>query len=179
MHLIEIENGKNINYNCNCKKYLGLEREVKIMLSDFVDESLISLKLEASDWEDAIRKSAAPLLHSNKISNSYIDAMIKMTKEAGPYIVITKNVALPHARPETGAREIAIGIATLKYPVEFGNKDNDPVKYIFCLSATDSESHVKAMAELVELLDKADFFDVLDKAENPRQVMKFIKAYES
>ena len=56
----------------------------------------------------------------------------------GPYIVITKHVALPHARPEAGALESAIGIATLKHPVKFGNKDNDPVKYLFCLSATDN-----------------------------------------
>ena len=31
------------------------------MLSDLLDESLVRLNVEASDWEDAIRKAAQPL----------------------------------------------------------------------------------------------------------------------
>jgi mannitol/fructose-specific phosphotransferase system IIA component (Ntr-type) len=149
------------------------------MLSNFTNESLIRLKVSCKDWEDAIRKSASALLENGKVTASYIDAMISTAKEAGPYIVITKHVALPHARPETGAKEIAIGIATLEHPVEFGNKDNDPVKYVFSLSATDPESHVHAMAELADLLDKEEFYNVLDNAKNAEEIMNYIRAHES
>ena len=41
------------------------------MLSSYVNESLIRLKVPAKDWEDAIRKSAAALLENNKITESY------------------------------------------------------------------------------------------------------------
>lgn len=148
------------------------------MLSKIVNENLIRLKVFATDWEDAVRKSASPLLENDKITPSYIDEMITTAKELGPYIVITKHVALPHARPEAGAKEIAIGIATLEPPIKFGNEANDPVKYVFSLSAVDKNTHIEAMSELAELLDKADFYKVLDKAESAEEIMNYIRAYE-
>lgn len=149
------------------------------MLSKIISESLIRLKVSANDWEEAVRKSASALLENNKITASYIDEMINTCKEVGPYIVITKHVALPHARPETGAKEIAIGIATLEHPIEFGNEANDPVKYIFSLSAVDSSSHIQAMSQLAELLDKEEFFSVLDKAESAEEIMNYIRNFEA
>lgn len=148
------------------------------MLSSYINENLIRLKVLAKDWEDAIRKAGAALLENNKITESYIDAMVESKREFGPYIVVTKHVALPHARPEMGTKELAIGIATLENPVEFGNKDNDPVKYVFCLSAKDSESHVQAMSELAELLDQEKFYNILDNAKDPSEIIDYIKENE-
>lgn len=149
------------------------------MLSKIINENLIRLNISANDWEDAVRKAASALLENNKISASYIDEMINTAKEVGPYIVITKHVALPHARPEAGAKEIAIGIATLEHPIEFGNVDNDPVKYIFSLSAVDQNTHLQAMSELAMLLEKDEFYKVLDKAESAEEIMNYIRTYES
>ena len=77
------------------------------MLSDLLDESLVQLNVEASDWEDAIRKATAPLVANGKVTEGYVDDIIKGVHELGPYIVITEHVALPHARPESGALESA------------------------------------------------------------------------
>lgn len=150
-----------------------------IMLSDLVNEKLIRLKVPAENWEDAVRKSAEALLENGKITPPYIDAMVNTAKEAGPYIVVTKHVALPHAKPEAGAKETAMGIAVLENPIEFGNKGNDPVKYVFCLSAVDHESHLQAMAEFLELLEKQEFYNVLNNAKNASEIMDFIKSCES
>jgi mannitol/fructose-specific phosphotransferase system IIA component (Ntr-type) len=145
------------------------------MLSDLISESLIRLKVNAENWEDAVRKSASALLENDKITAPYVDAMISTAKEAGPYIVVTKHVALPHAKPEAGAKETAMGIAVLEHSIEFGNKGNDPVKYVFSLSAVDNESHLQAMAELLELLENQEFYSVLDKASSPEEIMSFIR----
>lgn len=145
------------------------------MLLDLTSEELIRLKIDAKDWEDAIRQSAGALLENGKITPSYIDAIVQTVREVGPYIVLTKHVALPHARSEAGALESAIGIATLKTPVVFGNKENDPVKYLFCLSAKDSESHINALAELTGLLEREDFYAFLDQAEDASEVIQYIK----
>jgi len=152
--------------------------EGDLMLSDLADKNLIRLSVKAENWEDAVRKSAQALLDNDKITAPYIDAMISTAKEAGPYIVVTKHVALPHAKPEAGAKETAMGIAVLVHPIEFGNKGNDPVKYVFSLSAVDHERHLQAMAELLELLEKEEFYDVLDKAEKPEEIAAYIKEYE-
>ena len=78
------------------------------MLKDLVNEKLIKLQIEASDWEDAVRKAAQPLVEEGKVKTSYVDDIIQGVKDMGPYIVLTKHVALPHARPESGALESAI-----------------------------------------------------------------------
>lgn len=145
------------------------------MLLDLTNENLVRLGIEAVDWKDAIRQAAAPLLEAGKITAGYIDEIIHGVEEIGPYIVLTKHVALPHARPEAGALESAIGIATLKTPVKFGNRDNDPVKYMFCLSARDNESHIQALGELTELLSRPDFYALLDKADTAKEVIQYIK----
>lgn len=148
------------------------------MLSEITNETLIKLNVKAKNWEDAIRQSASVLVENNKVTEAYVDAMVATTKESGPYIVITKHVALPHARPEAGAKDIAIGIATLETPIVFGNDENDPVKYVFCLSAVDSNSHLRAMSELVELLEQEEFFRTLDNAKNAEEIINFIKENE-
>jgi mannitol/fructose-specific phosphotransferase system IIA component (Ntr-type) len=67
----------------------------------------------------------------------------------------------------------------LEHPIEFGNKGNDPVKYVFSLSAVDHESHLQAMAEFLELLEEGEFYNVLDKAKDAGEIMSYLKAYES
>jgi PTS system ascorbate-specific IIA component len=144
------------------------------MLKDLTNEKLMRLKIEAKDWEDAIRQSAQPLIDEGNVKPSYVDDIISGVKEFGPYIVLTKHVALPHARPESGALKSAIGIATLAHPVEFGNKDNDPVKYLFCLSAKDNSEHLKALAELAEMMEDEQFFKTLDNAASTKEIMDYI-----
>ncbi len=154
------------------------KRKVSALLSDLLDESLVLLNVEASDWEDAIRKAAQPLVDNNKVTPSYVDDIIKGVNDLGPYIVITEHVALPHARPESGALESAVGIVTLKDPIEFGSADNDPVKFLFPLSAKDNDSHLSALQSLVELLSDPDFFAQLESASTPKDVVDLVHAKE-
>lgn len=144
------------------------------MLKDLVNENLIELNIDAKDWQDAIIKAAQPLVINNKITSSYVDDIIAGVKNNGPYIVLTEHVALPHARPESGALESSIGIATLKNPVEFGNEANDPVKYLFTLSAKDSSQHLTALAELAELFEDKDFFNLLDSTNSAKEIINYI-----
>lgn len=148
------------------------------MLKDLLDENLIQLNVEASDWEDAVRKAAAPLVEHGKVTPAYVDDIVKGVKDLGPYIVLTKNVALPHARPESGALESAIGICILKTPVEFGSAENDPVKFLFPLSAKDSDSHLAALASLVEFLSDENFLAMLDKATSASEIVSYISEKE-
>ena len=66
----------------------------------------------------------------------------------------------------------------LKDPVEFGSKDNDPVKFLFPLAAKDSEGHLSALQSLVELLSDPDFFAQLEKAQSPKDVVDLVHAKE-
>ena len=128
-------------------------REIQPMLKDVLSANHIQLNVPVQNWEEAIERSAQPLVKEQIIEKHYIEAMVAAVKEYGPYIVIGKHLALAHARPEDGAQQLGVSVLTLAPPVAFGNPEMDPVKIIFCLAAVDSYSHLAIMKELIELIN--------------------------
>lgn len=122
------------------------------MIENALDHKAIRLKVHAKDWEDAIRKSAKPLLDNNKINSGYVDAMIEAVRKYGPYIVLTKNVALAHAEPSNNVKELAMSVLTLAEPIIFNHELNDPVKIVFTLAAPDNQSHLETMKHWIAII---------------------------
>lgn len=129
----------------------------------------IQIMVPASDWKDAIRKSALPLVESGTIENRYVEEMIASAIKNGPYFVITKGIALAHARPECGVHNFAVGITTLQKGVKFGAGENDPVWMIIVLAATDDNSHIDLLGELADKLMDAQLIDRLHKCRTPAE----------
>ena len=67
----------------------------------------------------------------------------------------------------------------LSSPVNFGNPSNDPVKYLFMLATTDANSHLGALQDLAEFLERKEFMDVLETAGESSEIVSYIKANES
>jgi mannitol/fructose-specific phosphotransferase system IIA component (Ntr-type) len=126
------------------------------MLKDLITYENIEVDVEAVDWEDAVYRGAKILLDKEYITPKYIDEITNKVKEIGPYIVIAPGIALSHARPEDGVKKLSMSIMTLKNPIEFGNEDNDPVKLLITLGAVDNETHLKALYELMKLLNNSE-----------------------
>ena len=145
------------------------------MLTDYIKKEWIKLNVKAENWEEAIEKGGRELLEAGIITQSYIEAMKKAVKDMGAYFVVTKNVALPHAKAEEGILETGFGLITLKNPVEFGNIDNDPVKYIFCLAIKSSNEHIEILKELSELLEDKEFFRLLDSEKDGEKIYDYLK----
>ncbi|HEY59474.1 MAG TPA: PTS sugar transporter subunit IIA [Anaerolineae bacterium] len=57
----------------------------------------IKLDVQVHSWREAIREAGKLLLLSEAITPDYIDAMIRTAEDLGPYIVIAKGIAMPHA----------------------------------------------------------------------------------
>ena len=109
------------------------------------------------------------------VKQSYIDEIIRIMHAEGPYVVITRHVALPHTKPSAGALRCGIGITSLKEGVCFGSAEHDPIKYIFTLSALDNESHLTAMSQLLELFNDTAFYRLLDQCTSSIEVVEYIK----
>lgn len=131
------------------------EENDDLSLMDILKPAFIQLRLSTNSWEEAFYVAATPLIESEIVSRSYIDKIIQTTYEEGPYMVISDQVALPHARPEDGVRKVGLGITVLKESITILGKT--PVKYIFTLAAVDNKKHLSALAELVALIDQPDF----------------------
>lgn len=148
------------------------------MLSEAITEDSIQLNVDAKSFEEAIYKSTFPMVEQGYMDSKYVQEIINIYKEIGPYIVITQNIALPHAPSEFGAKKMGIGFTRLKVPVKSGNDSNDPVKFLFPLSAPDSSSHIALLSELADLLSDRAFIEFLDTAESKEQIIDYLKKYE-
>ena len=145
------------------------------MLTDYIKKEWIKPETEAGNWEEALEKAGGPLLEDGVLTQDYIEAMKKAVKEIGAYFVVTKNIALPHAKKEEGVLKTGFSIIILKNPVEFGNADNDPVKYLFCLAMKNSDEHIEILKELSELLEDKVFFSILNKEKDIRKIYEYMK----
>jgi len=151
---------------------------LKLSLHEIIQADFIQLNVNVADKLEAIRVASAPLLKANIITENYVNEMVIATERGTEYMVIAKHVAMPHGKIEDGSLKLGMGITTLEKAIEFGNVQNDPVKYIFTLSAIDKESHLPALSTLVSLLASQDFYHTLDNAINGVEILKFIEDFE-
>lgn len=154
-------------------------REDGLLLSDLVARDQILLCVEAEDWRQAIRQSAAPLVANGAVSEAYVRTILELNEEKPQAMVVAPHIALPHTKPEFGAVRSSLGIATLKEPVVFGESENNPVKYLFTLSALDNHQHLPAMSQLLSLFNEERFFQLLDHAESAEEILSYIKLQEA
>lgn len=143
------------------------------MLQESIEESYIQLDVEAENFEEAIKKSFDPLIENDAVTGKYVEAVIRIYQETGPYIVITKNIALPHAPVEDGANKLGLGFVRLKVPVVSGHKTNDPVKYLFPLSAKASNDHIELLSKLADLLSQQRFIEFLEKVSSKEEFINY------
>ncbi len=133
-------------------------------------EEYIQFYEKAKDWEEAVILSAAPLLDHGKIKQSYIDGMIESVKEHGPYIVIAPNIAMPHARPETGSIEIGYSFMKLNEPVSFAEDGSSDAKLFIALSCVDANTHLEMLQSIVMVLSDQEKHDALFAATTKEEV---------
>lgn len=122
-------------------------------------------------WEEAVQVSANPLLDGGQIKQSYIDGMIESVKEHGPYIVIAPNIALPHARPETGSVKIGYSVMLLKKPVSFTEDGESDASLFIALSCVDADTHLEMLQEIVEILSDQEKHDAIFAATTKQDLL--------
>ncbi len=151
------------------------------MIADMLELKNIRIVEEINDWKEAIHLSLEPLVEGGFVTDNYEKAIIKTTKEYGPYYILAKDFALIHGRPTDGVIEKQLSITLLRSPVKFAD-DSYPVRVLIALAASDSNSHVDAMRvlstifmdedkinELVQAVDSKQIYDLLIKAESNLQ----------
>ncbi|WP_158780452.1 PTS sugar transporter subunit IIA [Pantoea sp. BAV 3049] len=138
-------------------------------LANWLSNEKIQYIDAVSDWKEAVQLAGLPLLKEGAISQDYIDAIIRQKEEIGPYFVIAPGIAMPHARPEEGAKALGLSIVKFGHAVTFDADENDPVNAIFMFSAPDSNSHIEMISQLAEVLSDdekmASIFNAGNKEE--------------
>ncbi|UUX33528.1 BglG family transcription antiterminator [Fundicoccus culcitae] len=148
----------------NNNLYLDAEATLP-KIKDVLLEGNIIFNLKAFDWQDAITKTATPLLEKGIINSNYLEAMITAVRLHGPYIAIAPNIALAHSRPNDGVNQLGLSVSKLITPINFGHDSYDPIKIVFCIAPVDSYTHINIMKSIFNLINTENKLQMLTESE--------------
>lgn len=140
---------------------------------------LVQAKRAATDWQQALVVALRPLLTEGAATADYVQGVIDNTLAWGPYYLVAPGIALPHARPEQGARGNGIAITTLEKPVCFGHDECDPVWLLIALCATDATAHLATIQRISALMDNSELVAQLRDAQTDARLYELLSACEN
>ncbi len=146
-------------------------------LIDLLRPENIILGANASGWEDVIRLAAKPLEDQKLIKPAFSDAMIRITREYGPYTTLAPGVVLLNARPKDGVNRLCMSMLLLEHPVEFDASLS--INIAFVLGASDNHSHLNALFQLSKICEQKSFIAGLKKCTRSAEVLRLIWVYSS
>lgn len=153
----------------------NIKKQERLDLADFITAETITIETSVSDWKEAIRIAAKPLLTNESIKQQYIDTIISNYNYDEPYIILGSHVAIPHASPENGVNKTAMSLLSLKEGVYFSERIK--VNLIVIIAARDKEHHLRALLQLSELaMSKNDMQKVVN-AESKQEIVSIIRNY--
>lgn len=124
-------------------------------------DSRLIRELPATSWDDALRLAGAELVRSGAVGPGFVDEMLHVIEEMGPYCVVAPGVAIAHASPSALVARDAIVIATLKTPLVFGHPYHDPVRVLIVLANRTTARHIRILADVANALDRPGVVDAL------------------
>ncbi|MBO0452018.1 PTS sugar transporter subunit IIA [Candidatus Enterococcus murrayae] len=142
---------------------------------NYLCEEHLEFRSKVTDWKEAIALAAQPLLIDQIIEKKYISAMIENVLNLGDYMVLVPRVAMPHARPESGALKTGFSILKLEEPVVFG--ETQPVYLIICLATNDNEAHLTMLQKISSLIDEEEKVDALLKTTTKTEFIKLSERF--
>ena len=96
---------------------------------------------------------------------------IDSVKEHGPYIVIAPNIALPHARPESGSKKVGFSVLRLDKPVAFSDHDDHKARLLIALSCVDSTTHLEILQSIVTILSDEEKHNAIFNAKTTKEIL--------
>ena len=147
------------------------------LLQDLLSEDNVSFHYPAETWEDVIRHGGQLMVDAGFTEPTYTEAMIDVVRDMGPYIVLAPGLAMPHARPEMGAKQVGTALVTLEKPIDFGSPENDPVSVAVFLCAPNKEEHIQLLTDIATLFEDEEFLDASANFESIEDVQQFLSEH--
>lgn len=147
------------------------------LLENLLSEDNISFHYPAETWEDVIRHGGQLMVDAGFTDPTYTEAMIDVVRDMGPYIVLAPGLAMPHARPEMGAKQVGTALVTLEKPIDFGSPENDPVSVAVFLCAPNKEEHIQLLTDIATLFEDEEFLDAAVNFESIEDVQAFLSEH--
>lgn len=143
-------------------------------LTAMLDESRVAIFDTADCWQNSIRLAAQSLLVHGSIERKYLDTIISQIEYYGPYMFLTDNVILAHAKPEDGVNCLDVSLAVFRTPVVF--TETRRAQLVIVLAAEDQEKHLKILQDILVLVSDPASVAALAGCASPSALLTRIAA---
>ncbi len=147
------------------------ERENDLM--SILDVSRITIFENTCSWQKSIRLTGQCLLDYRSIEKRYLDTVVSQLQYYGPYMFLTEDVILAHAKPEDGVNCLDLSMAVFREPVVYS--EFRKARLVMVLAAEDQEKHLKILQDILQLLSKADFISRLEACKSAAEIYYLVK----
>lgn len=153
----------------------NIEDKLELGLCKLLDVYRVHVIYEKCIWQQSIRIASQCLVDSKSVEQRYLDTIISQLQYYGPYMFLTDNVILAHAKPEDGVNTLDISIAVFKEPVVF--LQDKKASLIIVLAAQDQERHLRILQDILELISNQKALDMLIDSDSSKEAFDVIKQY--
>lgn len=151
------------------EKLLSLHEQTSLV--DLIKLSHITFAKRVYSWQDMVALASQPLIHSGAIQERYLRAMVDVITDYGFYMYMGSGVLLLHAKPTDGVNRLCMSMLKLDKPFVYDQNTLPETDIIIVLGATDDNSHLKALFQLNELIQHAEFMVSIRAANKPAQII--------
>ena len=130
------------------------KENIKTLLEILPFENMKIIK-KVEGWQEGVKKSGEILLKNKYIKEDYINECIDIINQKGMYILIGKNIILPHGSIKKNT--LKTGMSFLKLENEVLFPENVYIKYIVMLATLDKKEHINDFLQLKKIIDETDF----------------------
>lgn len=147
--------------------YFNPVKETPLLhLKDIFNANSIRSLSNLESLEQFIYEAGKPLLDSSMIQKSYLDNIINVLNQHGPYCECFDGILVAHAVPENDVQRPCLSLGFIKDGFVVPRWKNKVIKAIFILGVTDTESHGNAFSELIRNLTKDNLYQQINEFED-------------
>lgn len=145
------------------------------MINEMLTSEKIATGLECKNWRDVVKAGGELLVKAGDVEEPFIDSMIEVVEEFGPYMILAPEVAFFHGRPSGAVHKTCLSLVTLKKPVVFEEYAGETIRCAFAFGAVDHESHIEFLAKVANLLQDDEFLDLIRGSGNKTEILRVAK----
>lgn len=142
-------------------------------LLSLLDESRICIFPDECFWQNSIRIAGQCLISNHSVEKRYIDTIITQLQYYGPYMFLTDDVILAHAKPEDGVNCLDFSIAVFKKPVMFSEYRR--AKLVLMLAAEDQEKHLHILQDILTLIGDSETVLEMSECGTESEILALIR----
>ncbi len=161
-------------FSKNGKNSASISDEAGADLWDYLNRHTVRIERVKTDLENAIRQTAQPLIAEGKIEERYVDAMLKLVETMPKHMVLCKGFFMPHAAPFDGVNETSMSLMIFQKAIETDFEDNG-IHAVLVVAAEDDSKHMRAMQQLVDILNHPNIVDQLKDCSDEKEVLRILK----